>query len=158
MTTSEALGSDCQHPAGTCREKKKHPGSKYCIVHEHRLWKTGELGPVERLRRKHLPPSELSYYEQFRDEQRKRMVESSYNVSYEDLFALQGGSCGICGKTEEENGQRLCVDHDHSCCPTKRKSCGKCVRGLLCSNCNTGLGYFNDNKDRLQSAIKYLAE
>ena len=32
-------------------------------------------------------------------------------------------------------GGALCVDHDHKCCPGK-KSCGKCVRGILCINHN----------------------
>jgi hypothetical protein len=31
------------------------------------------------------------------------------------------------------------------------------VRGLLCSNCNLGLGYFKDNPKYLEGAIKYLS-
>jgi hypothetical protein len=28
------------------------------------------------------------------------------------------------------------VDHDHACCQKKNRSCGKCIRGLLCHTCN----------------------
>lgn len=72
---------------------------------------------------------------------------------YESLFEGQNGECGICHKS----GLRryLDVDHDHSCCPGK-KSCGKCVRGLLCSSCNVALGGFQDNPILLEAAIRYL--
>jgi hypothetical protein len=44
-----------------------------------------------------------------------------------------------------EEGVRICVDHDHACCPKQvkatAKTCGKCIRGLLCFRCNTSLGY-----------------
>ena len=32
-------------------------------------------------------------------------------------------------------GQLIHVDHDHECCRMKNRSCGKCVRGLLCHGC-----------------------
>lgn len=63
--------------------------------------------------------------------------------------------CEICGRSEKELGQVLCADHDHACCDTW-KWCGKCIRGLLCNDCNSGLGYFRDNSARLAGAIEYL--
>ena len=75
-------------------------------------------------------------------------------AEYEALLQKQGGRCAICGT--KPNGERLAVDHDHACCPGKR-SCGKCVRGLLCGHCNRGLGHFNDREALLARALAYLS-
>lgn len=70
-----------------------------------------------------------------------------YNMTLEDYNALldkQGGVCALCEEPETavtrstKVVKRLSVDHDHSCCPGK-ETCGECVRGLLCSRCNTAL-------------------
>lgn len=59
---------------------------------------------------------------------------------YEQMLTAQGGGCAICGRRPKN--RRLSVDHDHSCCPGTR-SCGKCIRGLLCVQCNHKvLGYW----------------
>lgn len=73
---------------------------------------------------------------------------------YESLLADQGGKCAIC----RQPSPKYHVDHDHSCCPRKLRSCGKCVRGLLCSPCNTGLGHFKDNPIVVSVAAGYLAK
>lgn len=89
--------------------------------------------------------------------QRLRMLKHLYHMTseqYLELLAAQGGGCGACGHTLE-NPFDFHVDHDHRCCPTK-KSCGKCVRGLLCDTCNRGLGYFKDDPQRLRQAADYL--
>jgi hypothetical protein len=70
------------------------------------------------------------------------------------MLERQGGVCAICG-LPCKSGKRLSIDHDHSCCPGKG-SCGKCVRGLLCMNCNNGLGHFKDDPELLGTAIAYL--
>lgn len=71
-------------------------------------------------------------------------------VSYDTLLHLQGGHCALCDATED-----LCIDHDHKCCPGKR-SCGKCVRGILCRKHNSGIGHFDDDTVALKLAIEYL--
>lgn len=78
---------------------------------------------------------------------------------YEQILADQGGRCAICGTDSPQDIRldRFHVDHDHSCCPG-RESCGQCVRGLLCRGCNTALGNFGDDRDRLLSAARYLAQ
>jgi hypothetical protein len=74
---------------------------------------------------------------------------------FEDLLASQGGKCAICPRSVREDGYRLSIDHDHRCCPGT-VSCGNCIRGILCPNCNRGLGLFAENPERLAQAIAYL--
>lgn len=73
---------------------------------------------------------------------------------YAEQLEKQGGVCAICGG-EDKSGKRLAVDHDHSCCPGS-KTCGRCLRGLLCSSCNNALGYFRDSQDTIKAALRYL--
>ena len=73
---------------------------------------------------------------------------------YMELFRKQNGICKICQKPEI-GGKRLAVDHDHSCC-SGAYSCGKCIRGLLCTKCNQALGMVADDISILESMIAYL--
>lgn len=73
-------------------------------------------------------------------------------AEYEAILARQGGVCAICRQVSAP----WHVDHDHSCCPMKLRSCGKCVRGLLCSKCNTGIGQFRDDPQWLMRAGAYV--
>lgn len=70
---------------------------------------------------------------------------------YQKMFEAQLGLCGICFEPLIVTN----IDHDHACCHGRR-SCGKCVRGLLCPTCNRGLGMFKDNVKFLVAAIDYL--
>lgn len=58
---------------------------------------------------------------------------------YEAVLKSQGGHCALC-PAESSGKKRLCWDHDHACCPGL-KSCGECVRGLLCIACNKMIGH-----------------
>ena len=69
------------------------------------------------------------------------------------LLADQQGRCPVCDNEITELTAH--VDHDHFCCPGK-KSCGISNRGLLCNECNTGIGYMKDDPDILKAAIRYL--
>lgn len=72
---------------------------------------------------------------------RESALRSKYGMSLEDyevLYTQQGGVCLCCGAPPAE-GQPLHVDHDHACCPGQ-KTCGECVRGLLCTGCNLIVG------------------
>lgn len=73
---------------------------------------------------------------------------------YNDLLLAQSGRCAICGNKPKK--QRLAIDHDHNCCKGKR-SCGKCIRGLLCMFCNHRLlGAAHDSVEILEKAADYL--
>lgn len=64
---------------------------------------------------------------------------------YEQMLEDQGGTCYICDNPPGK--YRLSVDHCHE---------SGTVRGLLCHDCNHGLGKFKDNIGLLFRAIKYL--
>jgi hypothetical protein len=71
---------------------------------------------------------------------------------YQALLEKQDGRCAICGVAEGHRSChgtkcRLAIDHDHRTGAT---------RGLLCNNCNRGLGRFKDSIAILESALRYL--
>ena len=68
---------------------------------------------------------------------------------YAELLRQQNSCCGICGKSEKDNGKELSADHCHD----KKK-----MRGLLCQSCNLMLGYAKDNTTTLLKAIGYLKQ
>jgi hypothetical protein len=81
---------------------------------------------------------------------------SRYNLSAEDFnlkLKEQKNRCAICDCPFIQTPH---VDHDHNCCLEKCHSCGKCIRGLLCKDCNFGLGRFKDDTEVLERAIQYL--
>jgi hypothetical protein len=81
-----------------------------------------------------------------------------YGLTLKDYFNLlekQEGACAICGvhvlyaATWRGRRQRLVVDHCHET---------GTVRGLLCPDCNIGLGNFYDSVPRLKAAVAYLQQ
>lgn len=71
----------------------------------------------------------------------------TYGISVETYWEHFRRGCAICGAPISISGRRLAIDHDHVT--------GK-FRGLLCSNCNTGIGMFKEDTELLQKAIEYL--
>jgi hypothetical protein len=76
---------------------------------------------------------------------------------FDIMFAKQGNACAIC-KTTDPGHAYWCVDHDHACCPSSDKTCGKCIRGILCCKCNHGIGQLDDDVERIRAAADYLEE
>lgn len=77
---------------------------------------------------------------------------------YNKILLSQNNVCAIC-KTDRPGGNgniNFHIDHDHRCCPAGPKCCGKCVRGILCSQCNQAIGMLHEDIEILKSAIYYL--
>lgn len=83
-------------------------------------------------------------------------IRKFYKISlndYESMLKNQNGVCAICRKPPINN--KLGIDHDRACC-SGTKSCGNCIRELLCLSCNTMLGQSKDSIVTLEAAIGYL--
>ena len=85
---------------------------------------------------------------------RQYNLKKRYDMTMEDYDGLheeQEGMCAICGAMEggTTRSRKLHVDHNHTTGD---------VRGLLCNECNTGLGKFKDDTAILKNAITYLQE
>ena len=82
-----------------------------------------------------------------------------YGISIErfnEMLTLQDSKCAICkGKFWEEVSSPH-IDHDHSCCNEQMRSCGECVRDLLCRGCNQLLGVSHEDTKILKAAIAYI--
>ncbi len=79
---------------------------------------------------------------------RLRLAEKGATLEqYHALVARQGGRCGVCGGPPGRGRSTYNIDHDHKT--------GQ-LRGLLCHNCNVGLGHFKDNPELLHRAAEYL--
>lgn len=83
---------------------------------------------------------------------KKRKKLENYGLSASDLKWMilnQNNKCKICGINFDQTtiNKRINIDHNHK---TNE------VRGLLCINCNLGLGYFMDNHNLLFKADQYL--
>ena len=94
---------------------------------------------------------------EWRERQLVMRLANRYGMTVERYYEMldeQSNTCAICRQPPSEN-ERLHVDHDHACCAGK-KSCGRCVRGLLCAHCNNGIGRFTDEPALLRAAATYL--
>lgn len=91
--------------------------------------------------------------------ERRYRVKHLYNLTHEEhvrLLEKQNHKCGIPG-CDVAVTLFSDVDHNHACCAGPR-SCGKCVRGILCHQHNNGLSFFEDNPQALLGAFEYLKE
>lgn len=120
---------------------------KTCGVRRTREWQIAN---------NYRPPKKPSTPESRAAENDKSLVRKygMTRAEIDELVREQGG-CRIC-LSQTPKGRNWHVDHDHSCCPGQY-TCGDCIRGVLCSECNTGLGKFGDSPEVLRMAAQYLS-
>ena len=78
----------------------------------------------------------------------RRLIDMSES-KYQEILATQNNQCAICCRDAKEFKSALNVDHDYK---TDK------IRGLLCTNCNMGLGHFKDSLTNLHRALLYIAK
>lgn len=85
------------------------------------------------------------------DYYRRKHLRRTYGITleqYHDLLTSQSGGCACCGATRAGgSSDSFHVDHCHET--------GK-IRGLLCNNCNIGIGALGDNASGVARALAYL--
>lgn len=105
----------------------------------------------QRNQRKNYPPGKYSEYS-------RKSKHGMTQVQWEEMLNLQGGKCPICttpigqklGVEYKESRKGLAVvDHNHVT--------GE-IRGILCSNCNTGIGLLGDSAENAARAASYLSK
>lgn len=141
------------------RRDGRFPYCKPC-----RAERTGKVDPErKRYQTEHEFATVVRAHRNASDVARDRYLRQNYGITtadYERLLLAQGGRCAICriepcDSVHTTSRRFLHVDHDHSCCVAS-KSCGQCVRGLLCGRCNNALGHFADDPVLLMSALDYI--
>jgi hypothetical protein len=137
----------------TSKEKQKIADKKYALHHPERLKAKEKKRYKEN--KESLLAKNKSYYMLNRDAQRIAHRNRRHRITsewYDSQLIAQDNKCDICIKSFEKTPH---IDHAHSCCDGIH-SCDKCRRGLLCDDCNLGLGRFMDSPEILEQAIQYL--
>jgi hypothetical protein len=93
--------------------------------------------------------------EKYHRKKEEEALRYRYGITIEQrdkMLDEQGGLCAICSQelsVEVKSKNKACVDHCHE---------SNAIRGILCYQCNVGLGSFKDNTELFERAIKYLKE
>lgn len=138
---------DRGHVRGDCRECERKFRLAYYAEHRERFAaasrKWSKTHPEQR------NATKRAWYARNKEHQKRVVRLRMYGITadkYQELFTQQGGVCAVCRKPCI-TGRMLAVDHCHKT--------GK-IRGLLCSPCNSALGFVKDDLTRLEALVSYL--
>lgn len=149
------------------REAKRAYMAEYLKTYQRKK-PTEEEKQARSARRRKMYATDPTHREQVKNQARKwnaknpemkrsGRLKRTFGISldqYQELLKAQGNKCAICDKqrtgvkTKGKRENSLHVDHCHTT--------GK-VRGILCNNCNAGIGHFKDSPELLKNAILYLS-
>jgi hypothetical protein len=136
-----------QYRADTSEVKKAYD-KIYNVVNADR--NKSRAKKYREVNRGRLAEEKSKWYRDNAVEIRDRSIEKKYGLTSEVYRAMLEAGCTLCGSLD-----KLHIDHDHTCCPGTF-TCGECVRGMLCTQHNVGIGMFNDDTAMLRRAIAYL--
>jgi hypothetical protein len=85
-----------------------------------------------------------------------KRIKARYNLTPEQYYEMTKNGCEVCG-----SHKLLHIDHDHSCCGYPEGSrdvitCGKCIRGVLCKDCNTAEGLLHSSAELAIKLAGYM--
>ncbi len=127
----------------------RNSACRVCAKAIARKW-NAELTPYQRRRKQERERLWRANKATFKERIRRYYVKRLYGLdasAYDAMLERQRSVCAICGGVQS-SGRNLAVDHDHGT---------GAVRGLLCGNCNNGLGRFKDSGPLLVKAAEYLS-
>jgi hypothetical protein len=148
-----------------CHPERPHKGNGLCNNCWQRQWRTEHPGQTWQERNPEIAKDYgRSWYaanrERIAEKRRDARADGRYRArdrriflayhygltpdQYRDMLVGQAGRCLICLRVPTKD---LVIDHDHAT---------GTVRGLLCQQCNKGIGLFADNAMALRSAARYV--
>ena len=136
----------------------------YARERQERYIKT-EKGRLAHLRSCAKEQKKLRSTEEGRMILRLRKIKCRWGQAVADWYEEQKPMCKICGKNvlkapenSKDKQDQAVIDHDHTyTAKDYRNNPDLKPRGLLCHQCNVGIGNFKDDIDKLMRAILYLS-
>jgi hypothetical protein len=135
--------SDCK-VCNLARRKAAYAANPELTIERAKAWRRANPERAAETQRRYR--SERDYPAMMRESHLRRSFGMTQE-EYEARLREQGGGCAVCGRPPKQ-GKSLHVDHDHET---------GYVRGLLCFSCNAALGHFQDDIDRIDAALTYVA-
>ena len=137
---STKICTGCDTPKSLDLFYPKHKSCKECYKGRQKIWRQANKHKIKRYESSAERKSTQSWRHIFR---KYGLTKEQWN----ELLLAQNSCCKICKEHYSKLSSILCVDHCHTT--------GK-IRGLLCRECNKGLGNFKDSEQFLLNAIEYL--